>query len=134
MSVFHIAHDDQVVEQVLQTVLHLSVAGVAERAGILHDLMVHQVVGVAMCTHGLAINVVIEFIEHRRRCTIRTGVNVVQHGIVGRDDEAIVGVHRVQIRLEVEVLNGPVDDVHGLFVHQCGERHRRIAGGGEHLI
>ena len=118
------------VENILQTVpddiivSHLinAVANLARLRVIVPDtgpdtLLLFHLRGIIVETHQLRLSL-----------AIRTGINILQQGFIGRDEEAIVGIERVQIDVVLQLLNTPVHDTHGL-INQCGERHTHVCRG-----
>ena len=62
VAVFHVAHDDEVVEQVFQSVFHLFIGCVGQWLAR-HDVMCGHVVVVAACLHFSCLLVIVELVE-----------------------------------------------------------------------
>ena len=63
-----------------------------------------------------------------RTLAVAAGIEIRQQGVVRRNEEAIVGVQRVQVDVVLKLLDAPVHDAHRL-VDQSGERHTHVSCG-----
>ena len=123
MAVLHVAHDDELVEESFQTVADDVIGDGGLCAGTFGDdaVLIDGTV-IASCLDtlvGRLARVIVELDDgwsfHTRgvlHLAIEYRVDVPQHGVVGGQQEAVTGVHGEEVGEEVELVDGPVDDVH----------------------
>ena len=124
MTVLNVADDDQLIHQTSQTVVD-DVAACLLSSG--HTLINGDA---AILVNDTLIAVSSDFLSLARSrrvipesqqvgilytillITIGEWVNVPQHSIVARQNQAVLRIHRKQVGQEVQLVDGPVDDVH----------------------
>ena len=134
VAVLDVAHDDEVVQHVGQTVLDRCLGRIVELLAEFHRAVLVENQAVAGSLHRLRLRVPDEAHQHLGGLAVARGIDVVEQRVVGRQNQAEIAVHGVQVGREVQVVDGPVDDAHGVLVDERGERHRRIGARREHAV
>ena len=130
LTVLHISDHDMGVEDVLQAVAHNgrigdatdAVANLARCLVVVPDARPHTFLFIYFR------GVVVEAQQLARTLAVAAGIEIRQQGVVRRDEEAIVGIERVQVDVVLKLLDAPVHDAHRL-VDQSGERHTHVSCG-----
>ena len=109
------------VEDIFQTVTNLRVRSFCQRVANQTSL---RVVFIDGSPHFLffcrRISLIVEAEKLCSGLAEGARVNIIKKCVITRDEEAVVGVLRVEIDIEAQLFNTPVQHVHGL-VNQCGE-------------
>ena len=135
MSVLHVTYDDQLIHHALQEVIDNGTGGFFLSCtlvnGNLSILVNDTVVAVGSYTLFKGSCFIIEELNSSwcfhtvSFVAIGTRINIPQHSIVRRKNQTILRVHREQVGQEVQLVDGPVDDVHhcgvgqGRICHRC---------------